>query len=82
MKQHSFFEGSTIFYLLTGIILTLLLISGCLYHQKKAFQQQNRELIIQNDSIIAVNIKLQNALQLKSVTFSNNSLLNQNKKDK
>lgn len=49
--------------LLTGIIFILVIISGFLYQQKRFYQQQNRDLIIQNDSVLSVNIELQNALE-------------------
>jgi hypothetical protein len=51
--------------LLTGIIFLLVLVSGFLYQQKRFYQQQNRELIIRNDSVLSVNIELKNALEQK-----------------
>ncbi|HEU4633489.1 MAG TPA: hypothetical protein VFS22_05870 [Flavisolibacter sp.] len=54
-----------VFLLLTGIIFILVVLSGFLYQQKRFYQQQNRELIIQNDSVLSVNIELQNALEQK-----------------
>jgi CHASE3 domain sensor protein len=58
-----FIQARPAFLLLTGIIFILVIISGFLYQQKKFYQQQNRELIIQNDSVLSVNIELQNALK-------------------
>jgi hypothetical protein len=39
--------------------------SGYMFVQNTKFENENRRLIIQNDSIISVNIELINALQLK-----------------
>lgn len=49
-----------------GIILTLTLVSGCLFHQNKVYESQNRKLIIQNDSIMSVNIELKNFLEQRN----------------
>jgi hypothetical protein len=53
MKQHSFL----LFFLLAAS-LALLVISGCLYHQNKSYKSRNRQLILENDSILSVNLEL------------------------
>jgi hypothetical protein len=49
--------------LLFGIILTLTLVSGYLFRQNKMYEGRNRNLIIQNDSILSANIEMKNFLQ-------------------
>lgn len=68
MKNAFLRYGSVMVLILTGVILILVVISGCLYVQKKNFQKDNRELIIKNDSIMSVNIELMNQLQGNSST--------------
>lgn len=53
-------------FLLGAVLLVLALLSGFLYTRSKNFESANRKLIIQNDSIMSVNIELKNALQQKS----------------
>lgn len=51
---------------LGSIVIVLTVVTGYLYQQNKNYKTQIRELIIQNDSIMSVNIKLTDALKLKS----------------
>lgn len=53
------------FPLLLIITVTLASLSGVLYHRNKNYEYENRRLIIQNDSIMSVNIELKNAINLK-----------------
>jgi hypothetical protein len=57
---------SVFVFVLTSIIVILAIVSGCLYHQNKKYESQNRKLIIQNDSIQSVNIELKHSIKLKS----------------
>jgi hypothetical protein len=41
----------------------LLLVTVCLYRKNRSYMEQNRQLILQNDSIISVNIELLRSLQ-------------------
>lgn len=48
---------------LVFFVTALLALSGCLYKQSVAYQLKNRALILQNDSLMAVNIELTRELQ-------------------
>ena len=50
--------SSAFLFSLIGIVLLLGTVSGCLYSEKKKYEIQNRNLILQNDSIQSVNIEL------------------------
>ncbi len=54
--------GSVIFYVLVLLILSLTATLGYFYSQNRLYQQKNRALIIQNDSILSVNVELRAAL--------------------
>lgn len=49
--------------LLVFVIMALLALSGCLFKQSVSYQVKNRELILENDSLISVNIELKRELQ-------------------
>lgn len=51
------------FITLTGIIMLLIIVCGCLYKQNRTYRQENRRLIIENDSIMSVNIELSNKVK-------------------
>jgi hypothetical protein len=75
MKKGQFSSFTSIMLIiLSGIVITLSATTGYLYRQNKHFQSEQRELIIQNDSIISVNIKLTQALETKSGPAKNPSL--------
>jgi hypothetical protein len=63
MKQAAFIIRKPVFFLMNGAILLLCFISGLLYSEKKCIQHENRQLIIQNDSIMSVNIVLADSLK-------------------
>lgn len=44
------------------IVLGLVVLNVSLYSRNKAYQQANRQLIIQNDSILSINIELNEVL--------------------
>ena len=48
--------------LLSGVVLISLLVNGMLYRQYQSYKHQNRTLILQNDSILSVNLELINDL--------------------
>ena len=48
-----------------GIVLALTVVSGCLFQQNRVYESENRRLILQNDSIMSVNIELRKYLQEK-----------------
>ena len=48
----------SVFQLLLAFIIMLVVVSGCLYKQTIDYKQDNRELILQNDSLRAVVIEL------------------------
>jgi hypothetical protein len=55
------------------IFLALCLVSGCLYSQNRQIKNVNRQLIIENDSIISVNIELRNHLEKRALSPARNS---------
>ena len=50
-------------YLFIFLILVLGILSSCLYISNSSYQQENRSLIIQNDSILSININLNEELK-------------------
>jgi hypothetical protein len=50
--------SSAFLFSLIGIVLLLGTVPGCLYSENKKYEIQNRNLILQNDSIQSVNIEL------------------------
>lgn len=49
--------------LLVFFVTALLALSGCLFKQSVSYKLKNRELILQNDSLISVNIELKKELE-------------------
>lgn len=62
--------ASKVYLFFTGAIVLLAIASGFLYRQNKMYQQQNESLIIQNDSILSVNIELTKALKQRAAFSS------------
>jgi hypothetical protein len=64
MKENPFPQRSLIYliYIFIFLIIVLGVMSGCLYNHNRNYRQENRDLIIKNDSIISVNIELKDAL--------------------
>lgn len=63
-------HGITLFikrssFLFVVLSIALGIVSFKLYRSNKAYQQRNRSLLIQNDSILSVNIQLINALETR-----------------
>jgi preprotein translocase subunit SecG len=50
-------------YLFIMITLTLGVMNGYLYKENKSIRTQNRALIIQNDSILSINLNLKEELR-------------------
>jgi hypothetical protein len=65
--------GPIFYIILSAIIITLTGFSGYLYRCNLAYSKLNRELIIQNDSIISVNIELTRKLDGKTSGNGQNS---------
>jgi hypothetical protein len=80
MKKVSLKVGPFLIFAALGSVIASLLFSGYLYNQNNSYQSENRKLIIQNDSILSVNIELKKALQHKASLSVMNPLLNCNKK--
>jgi hypothetical protein len=49
--------------IMAGVIVVLIIVSTWLATQNRQYQSHNRKLIIQNDSIMAVNIELLHVLE-------------------
>ena len=47
-------------FILLGVMVASIAANGILYQQNRSFRTQNRELILQNDSILSVNLELIN----------------------
>ena len=47
-------------FILLGVMVASIAANGILYQQNRSFRSQNRELILQNDSILSVNLELVN----------------------
>jgi hypothetical protein len=60
-----------LYFLFLGVILALAMLSGYLYQQNIKVRERNRELTIQNDSVMSVNIELNKALELKTARHIN-----------
>ncbi len=54
--------GSSILSFLMVVIVFLMVFVGFLYNQNKEYRNKNRELIIQNDSVLSVNVELKTIL--------------------
>jgi hypothetical protein len=52
-----------VLFLFILLILTLGIMNSCLLVTNHSYRRQNRELIIQNDSILSINIKLKEDLK-------------------
>jgi hypothetical protein len=63
MKKGFIRKSPLVLVFMLCIILVLLGINGCLYQKNKAYSRENRQLIIQNDSLLSINIELNEALQ-------------------
>ena len=62
MLKASATRSSIFLSILICVVVLLLLVNGSLYLQNRYYRQENRQLIISNDSIISVNIELKSAL--------------------
>jgi hypothetical protein len=82
MRKHSFRSGPVPIYILVTLVGILLFISGCLYRQKTEYQNQNRQLIIQNDSVMSVNIELVKTLEIKKPSSIENPPVRVESKEK
>jgi hypothetical protein len=45
---------------LLGLMVASVTVNGILFQQNRSYKHQNRELILQNDSILSVNLELIN----------------------
>lgn len=52
-----------LFSLLIAAVITLAVLSVYLYSENRYFKSTNKSLILQNDSIMSVNIELESALK-------------------
>lgn len=56
-------SGSTLTFVFLFLFVALMATTGLLYLQNRFYKQQNRELIIQNDSILSANLELKRSMQ-------------------
>lgn len=62
-KRFRFFRSnSPVLLILIAISVILIVINGCLYKTNKVYRRENRDLIIQNDSVLSINIELNEEL--------------------
>ena len=80
MRVPSYSISKPIFFLLSGGLLILAGLSGFFYQEKRVVQEQNRLLIIQNDSIMSVNILLNDSMRQKlPMAFPKKLLISQSR---
>jgi hypothetical protein len=65
MNQKGFFISKTLFFSVVGTAILLLLATAFLIKEKNSVQEKTRQLIIQNDSVMSVNIVLSDSLKGK-----------------
>ena len=72
MQKHISTGSSSLLFILVIALVVLTTVGSCLYTENRNYKEANRELIIQNDSIISANIRLQAALKANNKTVSKN----------
>ena len=50
-------------FILLALMVVSITVNGILYQQNRSYRTHNRELILQNDSILSVNLELINQTQ-------------------
>lgn len=78
MSQSSFNKVKAFVISLIAIIAILLMISFRQYQRNEKYRENNRELLLQNDSIMSINIELKE--QLKEYKQAEYSIRNLEKK--
>lgn len=74
--------GPSLSLLPAVVILTLIILNGCLLKQNISYRVINRELILQNDSLIAVNIHLNKEIENRTDTILTQHLNKSSRKRK
>lgn len=69
----------SLYTLLLAFILTLVVVSGCLFKQTVDYKRENRELILQNDSLRGVVIELTRTIDTARTAAVPSRSLPQNK---
>jgi hypothetical protein len=62
MQKQISTNSSGVLLLMVIMLVLLTTVGSCLYSENRYYKKANRELIIQNDSIISVNIELKSAV--------------------
>lgn len=62
MQKRISTSGSGVLLVMVIALVLLTTVGSCLYSENRYYKKANRELIIQNDSIISVNIELKSAV--------------------
>lgn len=74
LKEKLMKPGLSLSRLAAVVIIILIILNGCLLKQNFSYQSMNRELILQNDSLIAVAITLNKEIdKRKSDTLTKHS---------
>ncbi len=55
-------KGKSFLFLLISTVCILLFITGFLFIENKFYKKQNRMLLLQNDSIMSVNIEVKDSI--------------------
>ena len=63
MNRKGFFVSKTLVLITLGAVLLLLFTTGFLVKERSVMQEQTRQLIIQNDSVMSVNLVLSDSLK-------------------
>lgn len=74
--------GSSLSLLPAAVILILIILNGCLLKQNLSYKTKNRELILQNDSLISVNIHLSKEIESRADTLLTQQLNKSSRKRK
>lgn len=64
-------KGRSKAFLIVLIVCVLLFVIGFLFVQNRSYKHKNRELLLQNDSIMSANIELKDSVENISKPVSN-----------
>ncbi len=63
-------KGDSIVLLVVLIVTVLLFVIGFLFVENRFYKNKNRELLLQNDSVISANIEIKNSIDSISKSVS------------
>ena len=66
MNRRGLYVSKTMFLIAIGAVCLLVFATGFLMKERRSMQEQTRHLIIQNDSVMSVNLVLSDSLKKRS----------------